>query len=543
MKHGQVHLTERDNHAENRAIQRLANDGKLKRVGDGIYVEPGADSTEAAVYAAFAPILAKLAPDAVLSGVTGQRGSPLRNMGADGRPVYPGWVFATHTNGPAKKIVSIPGLEIRSNPGPGPLAGDTPFMGVYLPSMPRKILENLKPSRERDGPARTLGQVYAEEQLDRILKEKGEDGLVRLVEHARSIAVDLRAEKELAVLEGIADALQNKGDFVLKSVDVAARRRVAYPYDISCLNTLKDLAMGLQASMLDKVDDVHLGRDKRECVSFMEAYFSNYIEGTKFLVDKARRIVFLDEEPDGRPLDGKDLVQTYKQAVALRNQIEKIERGDATAQTFEAFVDELRERHAHLLGARENVKPGMFKVDPNMAGNHVFVRPDLVVGTLREGFAIMQGLDPGIMRGLFVHSLSVLVHPFNDGNGRISRLLMNKEIVGNGETRILVPTLGRNDYIGGMRALTRPDKIVVGPFIRAMTNFQKLSVGIAEENMFETIRQWGGTNAFLEDEKGAQLLRPDPDREVECRKGVHASKGYWAEIDEALSNRDDGFTF
>ena len=47
------------------------------------------------------------------------------------------------------------------------------------------------------------------------------------------------------------------------------------------------------------------------------------------------------------------------------------------------------------------------------------------------------------------------VHPFADGNGRISRLMMNAELTAAGQTKFIVPTVVRPDYIGALRRLSR----------------------------------------------------------------------------------------
>jgi Fic family protein len=46
------------------------------------------------------------------------------------------------------------------------------------------------------------------------------------------------------------------------------------------------------------------------------------------------------------------------------------------------------------------------------------------------------------------------VHPFNDGNGRISRLGMNAELEAARQARLVVPTSFRDDYLGVLEALT-----------------------------------------------------------------------------------------
>jgi Fic family protein len=39
------------------------------------------------------------------------------------------------------------------------------------------------------------------------------------------------------------------------------------------------------------------------------------------------------------------------------------------------------------------------------------------------------------------------VHPFADGNGRVARIMMNAELVAARESRIIVPTVFRNNYL------------------------------------------------------------------------------------------------
>ena len=46
------------------------------------------------------------------------------------------------------------------------------------------------------------------------------------------------------------------------------------------------------------------------------------------------------------------------------------------------------------------------------------------------------------------------VHPFNDGNGRVSRLGMNAEVAAAGQARLIIPTSLRGDYLTVLEALT-----------------------------------------------------------------------------------------
>ncbi|MFG3594409.1 hypothetical protein [Bradyrhizobium sp. RDI18] len=136
--------------AIDRAIQRQAESGQLVRIAEGVYGKLDGRSPEELAYARWAPILGKPTPGAVLTGRTALMVNPWRDRGKDGRPKYPDWIFCNHANGSARTKFSIPGLEIRSFPGPGPLEGDVAYLGTYIPSASRKLLEDLKPSRKRE---------------------------------------------------------------------------------------------------------------------------------------------------------------------------------------------------------------------------------------------------------------------------------------------------------------------------------------------------------------------------------------------------------
>jgi hypothetical protein len=339
------------------------------------------------------------------------------------------------------------------------------------------------------------------------------------------------ADTQLSTLNEIIGVVLGTREAELTSKEVSARRRRVDPYDPECMNRLRVLAETMASAVIPPRPDPHVTREARANTSFIEAYFTNYIEGTKFLVDKAKRIVFHGDEPDGRPADGRDVTQTFSQVVHLQ-------AGITMAATFEEFVDEIRERNHLLLDARPEKDPGQFKTDANRAGNTVFVMPEFVTGTLREGFAMMRGIDNPFARALFAHTLLVLVHPFNDGNGRVSRIMMNKTLVSAGQSRIVVPTIFRTDYINGLRALTASDAPRPSPLVRAMMRCQDVTAKIVDPSLDRTVEIWASCNAFLENEKDAHFTPPDPDSVIEWRDGIPAPTEYWESLDlEAALSR------
>jgi Fic family protein len=275
---------------------------------------------------------------------------------------------------------------------------------------------------------------------------------------------------------------------------------------------------------LPDLADPHSDPRARAGTAFVEAYFTNFIEGTRFLVDKARRIVFEGEDTEGRPADGRDVTQTFAQ-------VSRFTKGDKLAGRYEDFEDEIRERNRMLLSARPESAPGMFKEEPNQAGNTVFTMPHLVEGTLREAFAMLEGIRHPFARGLFTHTFLVLVHPFSDGNGRTARIMMTKELVAAGHCRVVVPTVFRNDYIGALRALSSHSGPTAAPIVKALLQCQATTSRIMDHDINRTIALWASTHAFLEDEQNARLTMPSADIPIAWRNGIPAPASYWADLD------------
>lgn len=208
-------------------------------------------------------------------------------------------------------------------------------------------------------------------------------------------------------------------------------------------------------------------------VSFFDAYFSNYIEGTRFKVDEAKEIVDSGVIPAVRPADGHDILGTYRVVSSLENM-------RRTPGTSEELIELLRVRHADIMVGRPDKKPGQFKEELNFAGATRFVDPDLVQGTLMQGFDMYKTLEHPFARALLIMFLVAEVHPFDDGNGRTARAMMNSELVAAEETRIIIPSVFRNEYVASLKRLTnhlRPES-----FVRVMSFAQEFVFNISFED-------------------------------------------------------------
>ena len=212
------------------------------------------------------------------------------------------------------------------------------------------------------------------------------------------------------------------------------------------------------------------------------------------MVEDALKIVDTGILIPKRVKDSHDILGTF-QIVSSRFEM------SITPSTAGELMDILKRRHlTMMLGRAEDVHAGEFKRRNNRAGNTEFVDFTLVEGTLRQGFKYYAALTDPMAKAIMMMFIISEIHPFTDGNGRISRIMGNAELYKSGQSRIIVPTVYREDYILSLKKLTNlkePDT-----FIRVMDKLQHYSSHISGENFDELNDYFKTTNAYKEPSEG-----------------------------------------
>ena len=462
------------------AISREVKAGRLRRIAPKLYTTNLQDPPEAIVRRNLYRILGRYYPGAVVSHRSALEGGLTRD----------GTLFLTYKY---TKRVTLPGITLRLLQGKGPVEGDNPFMeGLYLASRPRALLENLQPARARGGTPKSWSRAQIEDYLDEIARVHGEQELNRLRDQAKKIAPKLGLKNELKALDALIGTLL--GTRKARLASGAARARAAgLAYDAHRLELFMTLFAALRRAVLPVRKAPALSPEGLRNLAFFEAYFSNYIEGTEFLVEEAADIVFRGKVVPQRPADAHDILGTFQ---IVSNSAE-MNRVPATAEELIAL---LKSRHATLLAGRPERQPGRFKEQENRAGDTVFVAPELVVGTLTKGFEPYRALDDPLARAMYMMFLVAEVHPFADGNGRIARVMLNAELVHGKRSRIIIPTVYREDYLLALRALTRQNN--TDPYLRMLDRGQEFTARIDFSDFDRALAQLRAAEAFREPHEG-----------------------------------------
>lgn len=474
--------------AEQRRLQRQAKAGEIARIATGVYVRATDPEGQALIVRRnWQMILGYLFPGAIVSHLSAVVGGITPS----------GEITLTHPTR-YNTSVKLPGLITVLLKGPQNLPGDLRLgnSGLYWSSRPRGLLENL--GRSRTDRPRTGGKAVVEERLVDILNASGEETLNRVRDEARQLAPVLGAEKEFDTLNAMVGALL--GTYAKGALTTKAGVLVAggTPVDAERLNRFRIFADYLRITPIPDFPDV-AGQDPAKThFAFLESYFSNYVEGTRFSIEEAEGIALHNQIVPNRPKDSHDILGVFQLILHPHFRSSPPAPGE--------ILEGLRKRHWIMLERRPEATPGEFKTESNYAGTTQFVDPGFVRGTLLEGVQLALSIPEGLGRAIFYAFLVSETHPFNDGNGRLSRLLMNAELSRCARCRIIIPTIFHEQYVDAQRALTRRND--PEPFVRALCRIAKWGTLFDYRDLKQVVAVMQTANAFEEDPREFKLLDP-----------------------------------
>lgn len=443
-------------------IARDEKAGIIKKIAPRIYTSNLNEQPEVLIKRNWYKILSHHFPGAIVS----------HRSAFEFKSSVAGEVFITYKY---TKNIEFPGMVVRSLKGNGPINGDNIFFeDLYVSQEARAYLENFQSSRKSDNHSKILPREVIEAKLDKIIRVRGEEELNTLRDQARSIAKELDMKKEFDKLNKLISALLSTNSHKLLSSPLSKARVLGFPYDPARIDLFNHLYEYVAPKKYPALKDQNNSKQAYQNFSFYESYFSNYIEGTVFEIKEAKKIIFTSTPMPSRDEDSHDVLGTY-QLVSDKKEM------DRCPHNAKELVNILQYRHSLLLSARTSKTPGQFKDRNNRAGNTEFVDWQLVQGTLKKGFDLYLMLQDIFAKAAYMMFLISEVHPFLDGNGRIARVMMNAELASRGLSKIIIPTVYRDDYMGALKKLTKKDEPEA--YIRMLLRAYEFSATVHDESM------------------------------------------------------------
>ncbi|MEM6501605.1 MAG: Fic family protein [Cyanobacteria bacterium P01_C01_bin.89] len=223
------------------------------------------------------------------------------------------------------------------------------------------------------------------------------------------------------------------------------------------------MADQIRADILQTLDDLKFQLDHRrpldpdllanlrEIYTVRLTYNSTAIEGNT-LTESETQIV-LDK---GITIGGKPL----KDHLEVINHAEAMDFVRDLAQT-DALITDWEVRQIHGLVCKGDRQAGTYRTVNVMAAGTNHRYPDAVkVPELMTDFNAWLGQPPPLHPveiATEIHARLVTIHPFNDGNGRVARLLMNLHLLRSGYGIAVVQAADRAAYIDAVVAWQNDD--------------------------------------------------------------------------------------
>ncbi|MBQ6604623.1 MAG: Fic family protein [Tidjanibacter sp.] len=202
-------------------------------------------------------------------------------------------------------------------------------------------------------------------------------------------------------------------------------------------------------------------------------YNSNHIEGSRLTHDQTRFIYETNTiGVEGESLRIDDIIETTNHFRCIDMVIDRAEE-----RLTENLIKEL---HLRLkAGTSDSLKSwfrvGEYKHLPNEVGGNETTPPEEVhqemCDLLREYNAIKHKSFEDI---LDLHYRFEMIHPFQDGNGRVGRLIMFKECLANGIVPFIITDELKMFYYRGLREWPRVKEYLRDTCLTAQDNFKLL---------------------------------------------------------------------
>ena len=192
-------------------------------------------------------------------------------------------------------------------------------------------------------------------------------------------------------------------------------------------------------------------------------YHSNAVEGNSLTLGETRSLILHGLTAHGKPMRDHLDIEGHNEAVKAME--DAVRRDEALNEVFirnlhEVLLKEPYENDAMTSDGqrvKRRIAIGEYKTQPNNVRTstgeiYYYTPPEQVkpaMGDLIDWYRRQEdeGEHPIVIAATFHYRFS-RIHPFDDGNGRMARLLMNMILIKHGYTVAVVPVEERDQYIG-----------------------------------------------------------------------------------------------
>lgn len=191
---------------------------------------------------------------------------------------------------------------------------------------------------------------------------------------------------------------------------------------------------------------------------YLHIYHTVGIEGNTMTIDQLKYLL-----ETGHVVPGKSIIE-HNEILGLQLAMKYVKQ--LTRRSY-ISISEILGIHRRVMGHVDPIKSGTFRNEKVFISKHIPPPPEDVPILMQSyenwlNSEEAQSMHP-VRYAALAHYKLVDIHPFTDGNGRTSRLIMNLILIRAGFPPVLVPKGQREKYYDSLNAANAGD---VRPFVR-----------------------------------------------------------------------------
>jgi Fic family protein len=251
----------------------------------------------------------------------------------------------------------------------------------------------------------------------------------------------------------------SNSDLHIQNEAVAARKRTASKVEVIDDQVLQRIDKKKLHFLDIRADSAALKRAKKEAY-FQYIYHTVGIEGNTMNLAQTRSVLETKLAVAGKSVMEHNEILGMDSALKYINNtlVDKI--GDITLQ-------DILEMHRRVIGNVDPVEAGLFRRTQVYVGDHVPPPPSQVYSMVNKFVSWLNSIPAmslhPVRLAALAHYKLVHIHPFVDGNGRTSRLLMNLVLMQSGFPPVIIRRADRDIYYNHLVTANEGD---IRPFIR-----------------------------------------------------------------------------
>ncbi|XP_071955756.1 protein adenylyltransferase FICD-like [Antedon mediterranea] len=210
-----------------------------------------------------------------------------------------------------------------------------------------------------------------------------------------------------------------------------------------------------------KVPSHHPELDKvKKELYYLHIYHTTAIEGNTMTLEQVRHVMETGMAVPGKSIMEHNEIIGMSAALKYINQTMSNRFGSLT-------IRDIQEIHRRVMGNVDPIEAGNFRTNQVFVGDHIPAAASELDELMQEFIDWLNSNDAldlhPIELAALAHYKLVHIHPFVDGNGRTSRLLMNVILMQAGYPPIDVKVTERHEYYTAIKTGNQGD---IRPFIR-----------------------------------------------------------------------------